>query len=177
MLERILVALDGSEHANKALEWACDLAARYEAELIGLHVISERPLSEAERQMAEVEFHLEVARGYDITPLIDARSDPHQMGQLLAAQASETGRRFRQAWGERLIEGARYKAKDKKVRSFEGLLQEGGPARTILAVAGDRKVDLIVMGRRGLGDLQGLLLGSVSHKVSSLAECPCLTVK
>ena len=47
------------------------------------------------------------------------------LGQLLAAQASETGRRFRQAWGERLIENARYKAKDNKVRKFEGLLEEG----------------------------------------------------
>jgi nucleotide-binding universal stress UspA family protein len=33
------------------------------------------------------------------------------------------------------------------------------------------------MGRRGLGDAAGLLLGSVSHKVVYLAECPCLTVK
>jgi nucleotide-binding universal stress UspA family protein len=107
----------------------------------------------------------------------DARGDPRQMGQLLAAQASETGRRFRQAWGEGLIDGARYKAKDKKVKKFHGLLVEGGSARTILKLAADRKVDLIVMGRRGLGDLQGLLLGSVSHKVSNLAECACLTVK
>ena len=33
------------------------------------------------------------------------------------------------------------------------------------------------MGRRGHGDLQGLLLGSVSHKVCQLADCACLTVK
>ena len=37
--------------------------------------------------------------------------------------------------------------------------------------------DLIVMGRRGLGDLGGLLMGSVSHKVCHLADCACLTVK
>jgi co-chaperonin GroES (HSP10) len=30
---------------------------------------------------------------------------------------------------------------------------------------------------RTLGDLQGLLMGSVSHKVSHLADCVCLTVK
>lgn len=177
MLERILVAVDGSNHANKALDWACDLASRYDSELIAVHVISDRPLSKAERQMAEVEFHHEIAKGYDVTPLMDARGDLSLMGQVLAAQAAETGVRFRHAWGERILEGVRFRAKDKKVKKFEGLLREGGPARSILNVAKDRRVDPIVMGRRGLGDLEGLLLGSVSHKVTQLAECPCLTVK
>ncbi|MHC5024763.1 MAG: universal stress protein, partial [Planctomycetota bacterium] len=35
----------------------------------------------------------------------------------------------------------------------------------------------IVMGSRGHGDLEGLLLGSVSHKVASLAKCTVVTVK
>ena len=39
------------------------------------------------------------------------------------------------------------------------------------------KVDLIVMGTRGLSDIKGLLLGSVSHKLIQLAPCPTLTVK
>lgn len=177
MLERILVALDGSDHANKALDWACDLAGRYQSELIAVHVVSDRPLSEAERQMAEVEFHLEMSKDYDVTPLLDARGDPRLTGELLAAQAAETGRRFRQAWGERLLEDARFKAKDRKVRKFEKALMQGGPARSILKIAEDKKVDLIVMGRRGLGDLAGLMLGSISHKVSELANCACLTVK
>jgi chaperonin GroEL len=50
----------------------------------------------------------------------------------------------------------------------QAILREG-----IKAVA----ADMIVMGRRGLSDLQGLLMGSVSHKVSHLADCACLTVK
>nr|WP_312860533.1 universal stress protein [Mesorhizobium sediminum] len=44
-------------------------------------------------------------------------------------------------------------------------------------VARDENFDLIVLGSRGLGDVEGFLLGSVSHKVTSLASCPCLTVK
>jgi nucleotide-binding universal stress UspA family protein len=53
----------------------------------------------------------------------------------------------------------------------------GDPAKEILSVAAEEHADIIIMGRRGMGDLAGLLLGSVSHKVSHLAECACLTVK
>ena len=47
----------------------------------------------------------------------------------------------------------------------------------IVAFAKDRGIDAIVMGSRGTGDMEGLLLGSVSHKVTSLAPCTCVTVK
>ena len=54
---------------------------------------------------------------------------------------------------------------------------DGKPAENIISAAEHEKADLIVMGRRGLGDIAGLLMGSVSHKVTHLAECACLTVK
>jgi nucleotide-binding universal stress UspA family protein len=36
---------------------------------------------------------------------------------------------------------------------------------------------MIFLGSRGLGDIKGLLMGSVSHKVTQLAECTCVSVK
>ena len=60
---------------------------------------------------------------------------------------------------------------------LDGILKDGDPATSILRAADDEAADIIVMGRRGLGDLAGLLLGSVSHKVTHLASCACLTVK
>jgi nucleotide-binding universal stress UspA family protein len=35
----------------------------------------------------------------------------------------------------------------------------------------------IAMGSRGLSDVGGILLGSVTHKVLHLAECPVLVVR
>jgi nucleotide-binding universal stress UspA family protein len=53
----------------------------------------------------------------------------------------------------------------------------GTPAECIIQVAETRGCDLIVMGTRGLGLLQGLLLGSQAQKVVSHAHCPVLLVK
>ncbi len=51
------------------------------------------------------------------------------------------------------------------------------PAHEILEQAKTIDADLIVTGRRGLGSIKGMLLGTVSGKVSQAANCACLTVK
>lgn len=60
-----------------------------------------------------------------------------------------------------------------KIRAFV----KGGPtARTIVSFSQEHENDLIVMGSRGMGSIEGFLLGSVSHKVTSLSQCPVLVV-
>ena len=46
----------------------------------------------------------------------------------------------------------------------------GDPGHMIADFANEHAADLIVMGCRGLSDLKGLLLGSVSHKVFPFGE-------
>ncbi len=58
----------------------------------------------------------------------------------------------------------------------EVLVLEGDPAEAIVEAANDEKCDLIVMGTRGLSNLQSIALGSVSHKVLQAAECMVLIV-
>ena len=43
MLNKILVATDGSDHARKAIEYASDIAAKYEATVYLIHVVSPLP--------------------------------------------------------------------------------------------------------------------------------------
>jgi len=50
-------------------------------------------------------------------------------------------------------------------------------ANEILRITKEEKVDLIVMGDRGLGSVERLFLGSVSDKVSRHSACPILLVK
>ena len=56
-------------------------------------------------------------------------------------------------------------------------MREGDPRSEIIAAANEIKAAVIVMGRRGVGALRGLLIGSVSHRVMQLADATCVTVR
>ncbi len=60
MIRKILVALDGSAQAGKALGLAIDMARAFGAELMVVHIVSSQPLTEGERQLAETEYAAEV---------------------------------------------------------------------------------------------------------------------
>ncbi|MEP6935106.1 MAG: universal stress protein, partial [Nitrospirota bacterium] len=55
-------------------------------------------------------------------------------------------------------------------------LRIGSPAEVIVSMAEGQKTDLIVMGSRGLGPIKERLLGSVSHRILTLAPCATLIV-
>jgi len=55
-------------------------------------------------------------------------------------------------------------------------LRIGSPAEVIVSTAKEQKADLIVMGARGLGPVKERLLGSVSHRILTLASCATLIV-
>ncbi|GGJ95251.1 universal stress protein [Lentibacillus kapialis] len=53
----------------------------------------------------------------------------------------------------------------------------GQPGPAIVEFANTNDFDCIVIGSRGLNNLQTMILGSVSHKVAKRADCPVLIVK
>jgi nucleotide-binding universal stress UspA family protein len=55
-------------------------------------------------------------------------------------------------------------------------LRIGSPAEVIVSTSEEQKADLIVMGARGLGPVKERLLGSVSHRILTLAPCATLIV-
>ena len=148
-MERILVGVDGSAPSLKAVDFAADLASKYNAELILLTVT---PHLSPEHDAAVEEY---------------ARSEhiPVREAELVLTTA------------DNLLDKARKKAQAKGAMRISAEPSFGNPAQEIIAAAKDRQADLIVVGSRGHGRLTGLLLGSVAQKVISLAHCPVVVVR
>ena len=79
--------------------------------------------------------------------------------------------------GREVIGAAESEVREAGISDFTSQLVSGDPAHAIVEEAKAHKSDLIVMGRRGLGSLSGLLVGSTTTKVSQLAPCAVLTVR
>jgi nucleotide-binding universal stress UspA family protein len=140
MFDSILLAVDGSEHGQRAARAAADPARAVKAK------------------------NLRIVAVYEAVP--------GYLGEPNMSQAIAAG--TRQA--EQVLDMA-----EKIIGTVPAQLHrevlEGPVAEAILQVADTRKSDLIVMGSRGLGRLQGALLGSNSQKVVSHAACPVLVVR
>ena len=147
MIKNILVATDGSAAANRAVDLAADMAAKYECSLSILNVIRDMQLPPELLRMAKVEK----------LSLRDA--------DLLKFLA------------EKVLTNAASRAKKKGAKEVRTAVGEGDPATTIIKQAKRRKIDLIVMGTRGLSKVKETFLGSVSRKVCNLSQVNCLTVK
>jgi nucleotide-binding universal stress UspA family protein len=73
------------------------------------------------------------------------------------------------------LDQQRAELKTHGVREVETLIVEGAAAAEIVRVAGERKMDLVVMGTHGRGAFAHALLGSVAERVVRKAPCPVLT--
>lgn len=175
MFKNILLATDGSKHAKKAVRVAADLAGTYKATLT---IVSVAPIS---MSVDEIE-RLPQARRFPKA----VKDEIKRLGAILADDASAGESLFPRvpaphaalmALANALIDQAAAAAKRAKAGKIERAPLTGAPAEGILEQAKRSRADLIVMGTRGLSDLGGLFMGSVSHRVIHLSACPCLTVK
>jgi nucleotide-binding universal stress UspA family protein len=174
MIETVLIPVDGSGAARRAVEFGTDLAKRYGARVVLLHVLVHQNLADALRGLSDVER----TAGGGLAGLAGALGD---LPLDSIVSADETGphpsREILDFIAERVIEIAEKIAKANGVASVTSAVEDGDPARRILEYAEKENASVIVMGSRGLSDVEGLLLGSVSHKVSHLAQCTCITVR
>jgi nucleotide-binding universal stress UspA family protein len=175
--KRIVVGLDGSDHAQRALEIAIEWARIHKSSLVLVHALNEAPLTAAERELAETEFGMrDLAEKPPATAIAEAGQDPRLGFPPAPTQSLYASLRVRTEMTQSLLDEMRQDALRQGIESVETSIRAGEPADVILAAAKDREADLIVIGSRGLSDLQGLVFGSTSHKVAHRAPCTCLTV-
>jgi nucleotide-binding universal stress UspA family protein len=175
MIETIVVAVDGSEHARKAAELAGDLGARYGAKLVLVTVaLPPSHLPEGLRRMAESE-HLVDPEGRRLPPLHNVPGET--MAALRDFGESDLDEAASIRISEWILDYAASRAKEHGAERVRKRLETGDPVTAILRAAQEEHADLIVCGSRGLSALGSLLMGSVSHKLCQLARCSCITVK
>lgn len=75
-----------------------------------------------------------------------------------------------------IVDAARKIAKDAGLEKVRAFVRSGQPSRAIIEFAKKHQGDLIVLGSRGTGSMDGYFLGSVSHKATGLASMPVLVV-
>jgi nucleotide-binding universal stress UspA family protein len=176
MIKTIVVPTDGSAHAKKAIDLAADIAGKYGARMVFLHVLL-RHTSESDIETLCEENAMSDALAKKFEDLRERYTE-------MAAVTYDPGALFiivpddiLKEVGDLVLENARLRAESKGVKDITTHIVDGSPAEKIIAAAEEENADMIVMGSRGLGKMAGVVMGSVSQKVSHLSGCTCVTVK
>lgn len=146
-LSHILVPVDGSENAANAAKFGIELAKKYNATLKLLHVISTPSYLFAEASMVNGS----VLDSYYTA----ARKESKKLVDDLVSLGESEG------------------------VNATGVVLEDAPSavQVIVDYAKQEKVDLIIIGTRGLSGFKKTLMGSVSSGVLNHAHCSVLVVK
>jgi nucleotide-binding universal stress UspA family protein len=94
----------------------------------------------------------------------------------LARQEHLPTREFLVVLSDQCLAAARARAELLGVSGVQIESKTGDIAMSIIDIARRDQADAIVLGKRGLGRLAGLVLGSVSQKVVSHADCAVIVV-
>lgn len=143
---KILACTDGSKHSQKTLERAAMIAGGCKADDVAVIYVYEE---KSERAFVPL---------FDINSVTKDTVSEEEVERLKKLQGEH------QAQREKILADAVKIFEEKGVKA-RTVLKQGHAANTIVAVAETEGFDLIVIGSRGMGGLQKLLLGSVSSAV------------
>jgi len=149
---KFLVPIDGSSASEHALDKALAFAVPLAAEIVLLTVVE--PLSS---YMPEVMMPTGDWVGWRGLPDVELERKILNAGQALLQKAQDT------------CEAAQATSRTR--------LEIGQPRDLICYVAKEENPDLVILGSRGLGSIERLMLGSVSDYVLHHCESPVLVVR
>ena len=143
------MAVDGSENSGRALDFALDLAEKFNASVMILNVSGSLAMGVVPEEAVAYSGGNTAAFGKDLRRIHD---------EILGRSV------------------ARAKAVKPNL-AISSMLKEGDPALEIVNAAKEGGFDVIVVGHKGLGRMKEFLLGSISEKVAHLAPCPVIIVR
>lgn len=145
-----MVPVDGSKPSLDASVQAIDIAKRLDAELIALYVVSPDIRYD---YMEDI-----------ITPRL-----PRALKDVIMIAMQK---------GERHVKKVQQKASQKKVKvKTDVVIGISSVVKEIVGYAEKNRIDMIVIGSRGLSGIKKMLLGSVASGVVTYSHCPVLIAK
>lgn len=148
MYDHIMVSIDGSEAAARAVDHAAELAKRLQARLTIVTVTEQAP-----------------------------SFDEAEIGWSVPGDVYDQIRRAGSARSEAILKGAMLKASGRDISAASAKTEADRPYEGILELAEKIGADLIVMGSSGRTGINRLILGSQASKVLAMARVPVLIVK
>jgi len=149
----ILIGTDGSSDANVAIEFVRQLNFPQSSHVTVCHVLEQQDALQTE---------------------LSAR-----LGGTGSSNIKNLGteiRHIREQEGNALL-NATVRRLTRLRLSVEKLLVQGHPADHLLTLTQRKKIDLLIVGSRGITGLRRFFLGSVSHKLVQHAPCSVLVVR
>ena len=147
MFSKIVVGLDGSEASETALRVACEISTKFGSEIHLVHT----------PQPQTVAFAMGAMAGYHAVTTMPSDAEVQEAAQ-------------------KIVDAAIKIATDCGQEVAQSHISRGDPVDKIISCAQDCGADLIVTGRRGLGNIGALVLGSTSQGISHNAKCAVLSV-
>lgn len=153
-MKKILIPTDFSEQAHFAMNIACQIAKVNNAELDVIHIL-------------------------DLAGYIDYST----VGSSYSLMGNPVGVGFDEKIVESLHENAKKKMEEFTAqydcvgRNVKSIIEFGGIYQTLNQFTKENKVDLIIMGSKGVSGIDEVLVGTNTEKIVRHARCPVLTIK
>ena len=175
MKTHILVATDGSETADKAIDMAAELAAKFDVPLTIGHIVHfGRPPEELAR-MARVEHLVDTVREKS------GAEFPNVPGNIMKlfndSRPGDNAVRLMTLIGDEILKRGADRATELGAGQVSTQSGQGDTADSILDMAEGVGADMIVIGHRGLGRVRRMMMGSIAQKVVQQAECTVVSVR
>jgi nucleotide-binding universal stress UspA family protein len=146
-MKKILVAVDGSSHSQKAVAKSAEISKCYDSEVVLLHVQQFPGLLVSEPETDELRKSIE---SYGLKDEMESK------GRAILSEAESI-------------------LKEKSMDKVKTIMEWGHTAEEILRIAKEENAEIIVIGSRGTR--RGILLGSASKEVVERAECSVMVAR